>query len=255
MVFFSMGNLDKIFYFLNKVFPDKSAPLTILDIGSKDCLEAIEFSKHFINSKVYSFEPNPDAIKIARKNSKEYKNHTLIEKAVSDKNGYIKFYPIDPELTETTHKDGNIGASSIFKASGKYPIEKYVQKEIEVESITIEQFCKDNNINKIDFVWMDLQGAEYLALKGMGSYLQDIEIIHTEAELFEIYENQHFFEDIENLLTKTHFLISGNKKNYFFANFIFLKKGYFKLFLKDFIKFKKSNAKNRIRSFFKPLKS
>ena len=160
-----MENLDNIFYFLNKVFPDKSVPLTILDIGSRDCLEAIEFSKHFINSKVYSFEPNPDAIKIARKNSKEYKNHTLIEKAVSDKNGYIKFYPINPELTETTHKDGNIGASSMFKASGKYPIEKYVQKEIEVESITIEQFCKDNNINKIDFVWMDLQGAEYLAFK------------------------------------------------------------------------------------------
>ena len=64
---------------------------------------------------MYSFEPNPDAIKIARRNSEEYKNHTLIEKAVSDKNGYIKFYPINPELTETTHKDGNIGASSMFK--------------------------------------------------------------------------------------------------------------------------------------------
>ena len=152
-------------------------------------------------------------------------------------------------MTETTYKDGNIGASSMFKASGKYPIEKYVQKEIEVESITIEQFCKDNNINKIDFVWMDLQGAEYLALKGMGNYLQDIEIIHTEAELFEIYENQYLFEDIENLLTKTHFLISGNKKHIYFNNFIFLKKGYFKLFLKDFIKFKKSNALNRIRNF------
>ena len=41
----------------------------------------------------------------------------------------------------------------------------------------------------------------------MGNYLQDIEIIHTEAELFEIYENQYLFKDIENLLTKTHFLM------------------------------------------------
>ena len=48
---------------------------------------------------------------------------------MSDKNGYIKFYPINPELTETTHKDGNIGASSMFKASGKYPIEKIYKRD------------------------------------------------------------------------------------------------------------------------------
>ena len=244
-----MENLDNIFYILNKVFPDSSAPLTILDIGSKDCLEAIEFSKKFVNSKVYSFEANPDAIKIARKNSQGYTNHTLVEKAVSDQNGYIKFYPINTDETETSYEDGNIGASSMFKASGKYPIENYIQDEIEVESITIEQFCKENNIGKIDFVWMDLQGAEFLALKGMGDYLKDIEIIHTEAELFEIYENQYFFKDIENLLKETHFLISGNKKHIYFNNFVFLKKSYFKRFLKDYIKFKKSNTLNRIKKF------
>ena len=76
-------------------------------------------------------------------------------------NGAVDFYPIDPELTETTHEDGNIGASSLFKASGKYPLEKYVQNKITVESITIEKFCEDNGIETIDFVWMDIYGWIY----------------------------------------------------------------------------------------------
>ena len=100
-----MEDLTKIFVFLEKLFPNYSEGITIFDIGSRDCQEAIEFSKKYQNAKIYSFEPNPDAIKIAKKNISNFKNITLVEKAVSNVNGTVDFYPINPELTETPHED------------------------------------------------------------------------------------------------------------------------------------------------------
>lgn len=249
-----MEDLFKIFLFLKKIIPNYSEVITIFDIGSRDCLEAIEFSKKYHNAKIYSFEPNPDAIKVAKKNISNFKNITLVEKAVSNINGPVDFYPINPELTESPHEDGNIGASSLFMASGKYPLEKYVQNKISVESITIEKFCEDNCIELIDFVWMDLQGAEFLALKGFGKLLSNVKIIHTEAELFEIYQGQHFFQDIQKLLNKTHFLIDGDTKHNFFNNYIFIKKEFFRLFIKEFIKYKLQIIFVNIKTFLKPLK-
>ena len=42
-----MEDLTKIFVFLEKLFPNYSEGITIFDIGSRDCQEAIEFSKKY----------------------------------------------------------------------------------------------------------------------------------------------------------------------------------------------------------------
>lgn len=234
-----MQNLKTVNIFFDYIFKDRLKKYIFFDLGSRDCLEAIEFSKRFPNAIIYSFEPNPSAVIIARKNIINFPNINLIEKAVSNTNGKIKFFSINPNLTDTPHEDGNIGASSIFKASGKYLQENYIQDEIEVESTTIEAFCKENNISKINFLWMDLQGAEYLAIKGIPkSILKNIDLIHTEAENFEIYKGQYFFKDVHSLLKKYFLLLSGNSKHIYFDNFIYANKKYFPRFFKIFIKYK-----------------
>ena len=242
-----MEDLKRIKYFLTKIYKNNNAEIIIFDIGSRDCKEAIEFSKLYPNSKIYCFEPNPDAIKLAKQNIANINNIHLIEKAVSDKNGPIKFYAIDPLKTRTTHDDGNIGASSMFQASGKYPIENYVQNEIEVESTTIKKFCIELNIKKIDFVWMDLQGAEYLALKGMGKLIRNIDIIHTEAEIFEIYSEQYYFKDIKKILKRNFVLVSGNKNHPYFDNFIFINKTNFFKFFREYVSYSKNNLLKKLK--------
>jgi hypothetical protein len=38
--------------------------------------------------------------------------------------------------------------------------------EGETETQTIDDFCKERNLNKVDFIKMDIEGAELYALKG-----------------------------------------------------------------------------------------
>ena len=45
---------------------------------------------------------------------------------------------------------------------------------VEVKTKKIETYCLENNIKNIDFIWMDVQGAELNIIKGMGEFKEKI---------------------------------------------------------------------------------
>lgn len=211
--------------FMDFIKKSNIVPKVIFDVGSRDCLEAIEISKQYPESSIYAFECHPKSYLNCLENSKNYKNITVINKAVNDYNGKCRFYPTNPDKTITTWKDGNPGASSLFKASGAYDnIEKYVQDEIEVECCKLETFCNNNSIKNVDAIWMDLQGAELLALKSLGDYLKNVQIVHTELEINEMYENQCLFKDVDPFLKSFGFkMVWGNTSVHFGTDFIYVR--------------------------------
>lgn len=188
----------------------KSDIKVILDIGARDLTESIFLSESYPNSKVISFECNPQTLSICREKSKNHPNIELIDKAVNEYNGTCKFYPINPSKTKTTWEDGNPGASSLFVANDNYPFEKYVQDEIEVDCVRIDTILTERNIDKVDIIWMDLQGAELIALKSIGDILKNVSIICTETEMTPMYKNQALFNDIDNFLKQDFDFVHGN---------------------------------------------
>ncbi|MFZ9376533.1 MAG: FkbM family methyltransferase [Candidatus Fonsibacter ubiquis] len=209
--------------FISQKFKSKNDIDVVFDIGACHALESVEFAKKFSNAKIFTFEANPISYEVCLENTKDYPSISVINKAVNDYDGVCKFYPIDKEKTITTWEDGNQGASSLYKANGAYDhIEKYVQYEIEIPCIRLDTFCKENNINKIDIIWMDLQGAELKALQSLDSLLETVQIIHTELEMNPMYENQCLFNDVyEFLLDKGFDLDYGDTNSQFGSNFIF----------------------------------
>lgn len=223
---YSASDVKVLYPFIHQRFANDQVKV-IFDIGSLHCLESIEFSKKYTNAKIFVFEANPKSYETCVENSKDYPSITVVNKAVNDYDGVCKFYPMDKDKTITVWEDGNQGASSLYKSNGNYDhIEKYVQYEIEVPCTRIDTFCKENNIDSIDIVWMDLQGAELLALQSMGDILDTVQIIHTELEMNPIYENQCLFNDVSDFLYERGFeleygLIHGVE---FGSDYIFTRK-------------------------------
>lgn len=186
----------------------------IFDIGARDCEQSIEFYKAFPNSKIYSFECNPNTLPICRRNIQKYSDRiTLIEGAVSDYDGEISFFPINQQKTITTWKDGNPGASSIFKSNGSYTVEHYIQDEIKTNCHRLDTIMKIHNISKVDLIWMDLQGAELLALKGLGDFLRNVKYIHTEVSHKAIYTGQVLYNELNNFVVSNGFELK-NRLNF-----------------------------------------
>ena len=108
-----------------------------------------------------------------------------------------------------------------------YPVELYVQDEVKVPSITGERFCKENNINRIDILWLDAQGAELKILKGLGKSIEDVMIIQAEVEFLHQYADQPLCGDVMSFLEKNGFYFYGfHDKWEWSADAIFVNKSY-----------------------------
>lgn len=201
-----MGKALEEFVSIAKSFLHEDISI-IFELGARYCMDTLGFNKLLPNAKIFTFECNPRTLPECRKAVKNIKNITLIEKAVSDKTGKVKFYPTNPERTITPHKNGNPGASSLFTVSSNYPKDVIVQDEIEIESIRLKSFLKQNDIKGIDLLWMDIQGAELMALRGLENDLSKVNLIHTEIEFIDMYEGQPLFKDVKKFLNEKKFFL------------------------------------------------
>jgi FkbM family methyltransferase len=193
---------------------DETKVNTILELGSRDALDAVELSDHY-NADVYSFECNPSAIEICKGTIGDHKKVHLIEKAVWDEEGTISFYPVI---------NGNTGASSCFVAIDDYPYETpYEQEEVRVPAIRLEGWFAETGVSP-DLICIDLQGAELRALKGMGEIPASVKYILTEGQTKPMYDGVNLIPEIEDYLEDFGFSIRAERLiNPYFGDFLFVR--------------------------------
>jgi hypothetical protein len=124
--------------------------------------------------------------------------------------------------------DKNIGASSLLWHRDNE--KEFKQKRIEVEGIRLDTFMEKRNISKVDLLCMDLQGAEYLAIEGLGKRIKDVHYLITEVAFRSFYHKDKLAEDIVRLLDHRGFkFISSNhdiNSHSGFGDALFLNKNY-----------------------------
>jgi 2-O-methyltransferase len=202
----------------------------ICDIGCCDLSQSFEMLQVLPNAKIFAFEPCPRNYQQSLYNLKnsEYQNNiNLYEIALGDKIDKIKFYPMD---------DTNPGASSKYKLMDKSILDSvwsgrwshYQNKEVEVHQDTLDNWRSINNIEDIDLIWIDVQGAELDVFKGAVETLKNVKVILTEAGLQPYYEGQSLKPEIDQFLNEQGFyeLESAFEYNgsYCEANLIYIKK-------------------------------
>lgn len=190
--------------FVNKI--DKDSVKSIFEIGSRDAKDACQLS-HFFKCHVFAFECNPVAIEICKHNIDTNPNITLLPLAIWNRSGPMSFYRVIA---------GNIGASSCFKFNPEarnYPdivAEGLVQEEIIVNAIRLDEFLEINDIDSIDLLCMDVQGAAFEVLDSLGKYLEKVKYIIVELETHPIYKGEVLYDDIEEYLTYRGFQRASN---------------------------------------------
>jgi len=199
-------------------------PKTIFDLGARDLYESIWFAVNYPNATIHSFECNPDMIGLCESRSKYFPNIRLNNAAVSISNTPMTFYKIDQEKTKSQQnipyyikKDGNPGASSLFKSLDKV----YSQIPIEVRAIRLDNYLKQNNIDYIDLLWMDIQGSELNALKSLGENINKVKMIHTEMPIGHNteYDGAPKAEEIHSYLLLHKFeLVGVGQMDYIYLN-------------------------------------
>lgn len=109
----------------------------------------------------------------------------------------------------TLNVTNNLQSSSTLKLKKHeeiYPDIKVVEK-IEVPSLKLDDFVEIYGIDRkaYNFINLDIQGAELLALKGAVGLLPTIDYIYTEVNEEELYEDCALINDIDEYLALFNF--------------------------------------------------
>lgn len=177
--------------------------LVMFDIGACDFSEGINLKHIFRNSDVYGIEADKINYERHYRTAKKYGVNTF-NIAFSDENGKAIFYP---SVFETNKKiDWRYAGSLVkplLKENSNEALNHTVTYDIngyEVETIRIDTFCKKHNIPKIDYIHIDVEGAEDKVLSTMGTFKP--KFIFAETAHFEVksYENKLNLEQFDFLM-------------------------------------------------------
>lgn len=132
--------------------------------------------------KIHSFEPDPRNVEFI-KNSGIGDICKFNPFAVSSEPGESEFFLSSgkPSGNSTYNEDWSF-SSSLKRPKDHLDIHPWCKFEesVMVKTVTIDDYVKDENINLIDFIWMDVQGAEDLVFKGMKNSKNITRYIFTE---------------------------------------------------------------------------
>jgi len=180
----------------DKIVRSYGKPKGILHVGANRGQEAKFYNKHGINNVVW-VEALGHVYSDLVSNVAKY-GHACINACVSDTEGQ----------KVTFHESNNEAQSSSFLNLGTHkqahPDVHYV-KDYEMITTTIESLYKSHNLSGLDMVVMDIQGAEMLALKGMGDLIKDFKFAYLEVNTGYVYEGCALLPEIEKYLFKYGF--------------------------------------------------
>jgi FkbM family methyltransferase len=174
--FFIFKNIEREFPTLNLNNLE-----TVLDLGANNGIFIEKMLRHGVQ-KIYGFEPSPNALSNLTHRYGSNDKVTIVNKAVSNNSGKLNFY---------YHPD-----NSTISAFDKNHITPHLpEHEIltcEVETIKLDEYCASQNLNVIDLIKIDVEGAEYMILNSL---------------------NKDFYSKVKNLLVEIHENINDKVKN------------------------------------------
>ena len=169
----------------------------IIEVGANCGQTTVELLRAMPGATIFAFEPEPRAIAKFRKAIANPKVH-LYECAIGAVDGTTSFYQSSGAEHLLEYREGWDQSGSIRRPNSHlkvWPWVKFEQK-ITVPIMTLDNWGKQHQITKADFIWADVQGAEGDLVEGATQFLKSSRYFYTEYSNDEWYEGQITLADL-----------------------------------------------------------
>jgi FkbM family methyltransferase len=162
---------------LKKYLPNNPV---IVDCGAHDGIDSMELAK-ILGGQVHAFEPVDNLFTRLKKRTKDVSNIHCYNLALSNESGTAFFYI----------SEGSSDASSSLLEPSEHLLDHpdtSFNSKTEVQTLTLDEWARQNEIAKVDMLWLDMQGFEVNMLMASDHILQTVSVIHTEVSTKETYK-------------------------------------------------------------------
>lgn len=190
----------------------------VIHVGAHECEERSCYLSHFNldDSKIIWIDAISEKVNLM----KSINPHLIIfNECVSNKDGEdVSFmvtnnYQSSSMLNFKTH---SIEHSTVVETH-----------RLQLKTKTINTIFTENNLNpeNYNFLNLDIQGAELLALKGASNILPHIDYIYSEINVKELYENCVLIYELDDFLDKNGFKrVQTNMTNHGWGDAFYIRK-------------------------------
>jgi FkbM family methyltransferase len=172
----------------------------LFDIGANTGTMTEAYLEMFPSGIVHAFEPHPQAFAELKQKFKDNPRVRLNNLGVSSERGTLKF-----------NLSSDVGSSSFLAYSQDSPYVRGIGvstvESVDVETISVDDYCFENKIDYIDFIKLDVQGFEDKVLCGSSKMLsrRSIGAVQTEIVFRDFYNEASSFYKIERILCENGF--------------------------------------------------
>ncbi len=172
----------------------------VVEAGACNGSDTAEMAKLWPNSKIHAFEPVPALFAQLKNRVKNHKNVACYTSALSNQAGSATFY---------VSSGTSDASSSLLKPKEHLTVCPTVlfEKEIIVKTIMLDDWAKQHKIEKVDFLWLDMQGSELTMLKAAPKILKTVRVIQMEVSIKELYETVPLYSEVRKWLEQQGFAV------------------------------------------------
>jgi FkbM family methyltransferase len=172
----------------------------IVEAGAHNGSETLGMSAAMPGCTIHAFEPVPAVFAKLTERTKDLQNVRRYPLALGERNTSSPMF---------VSSGGTDASSSLLRPKEHLNVSPHVRFEstIDVRTVTLADWARENNVSRVDFFWLDMQGNELAALRGAGDLLDTAAAIYTEVNLIELYEGAPLYHDVRTWIETRGFRV------------------------------------------------
>jgi len=184
-----VGQYDEIFKKQSYQFKPVNKQPFIIDCGSNVGVSILYYARQYPNAKIIAFEPDKNIFPVLKKNVEQIGNAniTLINKGVWNTEGKMVFLQEGADGGQVVDNNSNVSATA---------------KTIEIETTILKNYLEGD----IDFLKIDIEGAEVVVIEDCGNLLK-----RAQQVFIEFHSKINKTQQLENILS----VLANNNFRYF----------------------------------------
>jgi FkbM family methyltransferase len=170
----------------------------VFDVGAHIGQSAAVFSDAFPAAEIHSFEPDPDSYgRLRTLVTRCYPRVTAVNAAVGDRDAEASFFVNKFSQTNSLLRALPDAGQFLVGTDGMD-----LTRETKVRVMTLDRYCAERAIDRVDFLKLDTQGYELRVLDGASGLLTRgaLPLILLEVSFVPVYEHQPLFPEVYQYL-------------------------------------------------------
>lgn len=167
----------------------------IIDGGAHRGGSVDAFSQYVPQAQFHCFEPDPLLAKALTQTFTGNANVRVVMAALGETKGRATF-----NINVSRPTNSLLPPGEALQADLQSLCE--LVEQVEVDIVTIDDYCKGQALDRVDIIKLDLQGYDYKALLGAQVTLHDARVVLIEVLFVEIYKGCNLFPEVLRLMVE-----------------------------------------------------